>query len=124
MTGRRHLRVVPAPPPAAADELEQEFVRLVESVAGAWVEVAEASAAILVWADAFRRAQSFDTEKLREALAKTDLDTFFGHIKFSKAGNNIAKPMVLRQIQDGKYAVVAPTKVAAQPIEFPRKVGE
>ena len=87
-------------------------------------QVAEASAAILVWADAFRRAQSFDTEKLRDALAKTDLDTFFGHIKFSKAGNNIAKPMVLRQIQDGDYVVVAPTKVAAEPVEFPRKVDE
>jgi branched-chain amino acid transport system substrate-binding protein len=87
-------------------------------------QVAEASAAILVWADAFRRAQSFDTEKLRDALARTDLATFFGHIKFSKAGNNIAKPMVLRQVQDGEYVVVAPTKVAAEPIEFPRKVGE
>jgi branched-chain amino acid transport system substrate-binding protein len=87
-------------------------------------QVAEASAAIQVWADAFRRAQSFDTEKLRDALARTDIDTFFGHVRFSKAGNNIAKPMVLRQIQDGKYVVVAPTKYAAEPVEFPRKVGE
>ena len=61
-----------------------------------------AAAPILVWADAFKRAQSFDTEKLREALAATDLETFFGHIKFGPAGNNIAKPMVLRQIQDGE----------------------
>lgn len=87
-------------------------------------QVAEASAAILVWADAFERAQSFDTERLRDALAKTDLDTFFGHIKFSKAGNNIAKPMVLRQIKDGDYVVVAPTKYAAEPVVFPRELAQ
>ena len=38
-----------------------------------------------------------------------------------KAGNNIAKPMVLRQIQDGKYNVVAPSKWASHPVNFPRK---
>jgi branched-chain amino acid transport system substrate-binding protein len=84
-------------------------------------QTAQASAAVEIWADAFKRAQSFDTEKLRDALAKTDLDTFYGHIKFSTAGNNISKPMVLRQIQGGKYVVVAPTKYASEPVEFPRK---
>ena len=84
-------------------------------------QVAQASAVIQIWADAFRRAQSFDTAKLRNALARTNMQTFYGHIKFSKAGNNIAKPMVLRQIQNGKYVVVAPTKYASTPVEFPRK---
>lgn len=108
----------------SAMDYNQAFLKAYPEYDNVPYQVAEASAAILVWADAFRRAQSFDTEKLRDALAKTDLDTFFGHIKFSKAGNNIAKPMVLRQVQDGKYVVVAPTKVAAEPVEFPRKVGE
>jgi branched-chain amino acid transport system substrate-binding protein len=84
-------------------------------------QVAQASAVIEIWADALRRAQSLDTEKLRDALAATDMDTFYGHIKFSAAGNNIAKPMVLRQIQDGKYVVVAPTKYASEPVVYPRK---
>ena len=84
-------------------------------------QTAQASAVIEIWADAFRRAQSLDTEKLRDALAATDMETFYGHIKFSKAGNNIAKPMVLRQIQNDKYVVVAPTKYAADPVEYPRK---
>ena len=74
-------------------------------------QAAQASAAVQVWADAFKRAQSFDTEKLRDTIAATDLDTFYGQIKFWPAGNNIAKPMVLRQIQDGKYNVVAPSQV-------------
>jgi branched-chain amino acid transport system substrate-binding protein len=84
-------------------------------------QVAQGSAAILVWADAFKRAQTMDTEKLRDALAATEMQTFYGNIKFSPEGNNIAKPMVLRQIQDGKYVVVAPTKYAADPVVYPRK---
>jgi branched-chain amino acid transport system substrate-binding protein len=82
---------------------------------------AQASAAVMVWIDAFERADSFDTEKLREALANTNMKTFYGGIKFSEAGNNTAKPMVLRQIQDGKFNVVAPSKWASHPVEWPRK---
>lgn len=84
-------------------------------------QVAQASAVIEIWANAFERAQSLDPQKLRDALAATDLETFYGHIKFGPAGNNVAKPMVLRQIQNGKYVVVAPTKYAADPVEYPRK---
>jgi len=84
-------------------------------------QVAQASAVIEIWADAFRRAGSLDTEKLRDALAKTEMETFYGHIKFSEVGNNIAKPMVLRQIQGGNYVVVAPTKYASEPVVYPRK---
>jgi len=60
---------------------------------------------------------------VRDAIAATDMKTFYGGIKFSEAGNNTAKPMVLRQIQDGKYNVVAPSKWASHPVEFPRKAG-
>lgn len=85
-------------------------------------QLAQASAAVMVWKDAFERANSFDTEKIRNALADTDLQTFYGSIKFSKAGNNVAKPMVLRQVQDGKLNVVAPTNWASHKVVFPRKV--
>lgn len=84
-------------------------------------QTAQATAVIEIWADAFRRAQSFDTERLRDALAATDMETFYGRVKFSPAGNNIGKPMVLRQIQNGKYVVVAPSQYASTPVEYPRK---
>ena len=84
-------------------------------------QAAQASAVIQIWADAFRRAQSLDPQKLRDALAATDMETFYGHIKFGPRGNNIAKPMVLRQIQNDKYVVVSPIKYASGKIEFPRK---
>jgi branched-chain amino acid transport system substrate-binding protein len=80
-------------------------------------QAAQASAAVVVWKDAFERAQSFDTERLRDAIAATDLQTFYGPIKFGPQGNNIAKPMVLRQIQDGEYNVVAPAKWASHKLE-------
>ena len=83
---------------------------------------AQAAAAVLVWKEAFERANSFDKEKVREAIARTEMMTFYGGIKFSKAGNNIAKPMVLRQIQDGKYVVVAPSKWASHKVQHPRPV--
>jgi branched-chain amino acid transport system substrate-binding protein len=81
-------------------------------------QAAQASAAVQVWKDAFERAQSFDTEKLRDALAATKMQTFYGPIDFGPAGNNIAKPMVLRQIQDGEYNVVAPSKFASHKLEY------
>ena len=84
-------------------------------------QAAQASAAVLVWKEAFETANSFDTEKLRGVISATEMSTFYGNIKFSEVGNNIAKPMVLRQIQDGKLNVVAPSKWASHPVDWPRK---
>ena len=83
-------------------------------------QTAQASAAVYVFKDAFERAGTLDKEAIRDALTETDLATFYGQIKFSEAGNNIAKPMVLRQIQDGKYNVVAPSAFASHELNWPR----
>jgi branched-chain amino acid transport system substrate-binding protein len=84
-------------------------------------QTAQASAAVYVFKDAFERAGSLDKEAVRDAISATDLSTFYGQIKFSAAGNNIAKPMVLRQIQDGEYNVVAPSAFASHEVNWPRK---
>jgi len=83
-------------------------------------QAAESSAAIMVYVDAFKRAGSLDKEAVRDAIAATDMQTFYGNIKFDSTGKNIAKPMVLRQIVDGKYQVVAPTKWATDDLVHPR----
>ena len=83
-------------------------------------QTAQASAAVYVFKDAFERAGTLDKEAVRDALTETDLATFYGQIKFSEAGNNIAKPMVLRQIQDGQYNVVAPSAFASHALNWPR----
>ncbi len=83
-------------------------------------QTAQASAAVYVFADAFQRAGSLDKDAVRDALAETDMMTFYGGVKFSEAGNNVAKPMVLRQIQNGEYKVVAPSDFAAAELVWPR----
>ena len=83
-------------------------------------QAAESTAAVLVYVDAIKRANSFDTEKVRDALAATKLQTFYGWVDFDETGKNIAKPMVLRQIQKGKFVPVAPSKFAAGEVIFPK----
>ncbi len=84
-------------------------------------QAAESTAAVLVYADAFERAGSLDPEKVRDAIAATDLNTIFGPIKFDATGKNVAKQMVMYQVQKGAYRVVAPARWAESPIEWPRK---
>jgi len=85
-------------------------------------QAAESTASVLVFADALQRAGSIDPQKVRDAISKTDMMTFFGPIKFDETGKNTAKPMVLYQVQHGDYKVVFPTKWAESKIVYPRKV--
>ena len=87
-------------------------------------QAAESSAALLVFKDAFERANSFDQKKVRDALAATDMQTFYGNIKFAPGGQNVSKPMVLFQVicdSSGKCEnkVVAPLKWASAKLVHP-----
>jgi branched-chain amino acid transport system substrate-binding protein len=82
-------------------------------------QAAESTAAVLVFVDAFNRCQCFETEKLRDAIAATQMETFYGNIKFDKTGKNIAKPMILYQVRKGEYQVVAPSKWSEAKVKFP-----
>jgi branched-chain amino acid transport system substrate-binding protein len=86
-------------------------------------QAAESSAALLVYKDAFERANSFDRDKVRDALKATDMQTFYGNIKFGPGGNNIAKPMILFQVRckgdTCENKVVAPTKWASDKLVHP-----
>lgn len=81
---------------------------------------AQSSAALLTFADAFERAGTLDTEAVRDAIAATRMETFFGPIDFDETGRNPAKTMVLLQILDGEYKVIAPTGWATDKLVFPR----
>ncbi len=83
-------------------------------------QAAESSAAVLVYVNAIQRAGSFDTEKVRDAIAATEMETFYGKVDFDDTGKNIAKPMVLRQIQNGEYVPVAPSQFATHKVIYPR----
>jgi branched-chain amino acid transport system substrate-binding protein len=80
---------------------------------------AQASAAVYVWKEGFEAANSLDKDAVRDAISALEMTTFYGDIKFSEAGNNIAKPMFMRQISaDGTYALVETFK----DVSFPRNV--
>ncbi len=83
-------------------------------------QAAESAAAVMVFADALTRAGTTDKAAVRDALAATDMQTFYGNIKFDETGKNIAKPMVLYQVQNGEFKVVAPTKWASSEVNYPR----
>tara|TARA_B100001540_G_scaffold317374_1_gene350290 strand:- start:234 stop:2645 length:2412 start_codon:yes stop_codon:yes gene_type:complete len=86
-------------------------------------QAAESSAALLVFKDAFERANSLDKDKVRDALAKTDIETFYGNIKFDSTGKNIAKPMAVFQVRCDSTKcfnkVVAPTKWSSVKLVHP-----
>jgi branched-chain amino acid transport system substrate-binding protein len=104
----------------SADEYAKTFEK--EFKYSAPYQAAESTASVLVFADAFPRAGSLDPQKVRDAIAQTDMMTFFGPIKFDETGKNTGKPMVLYQVQHGDYKVIFPTKWAAAKIVYPRKV--
>lgn len=99
----------------------EDFAKLFEKTYGYAppYQAAESAAAVLVFKDAFERANSFDKKKVRDAIAATEMQTFYGNVKFDATGKNIAKPMVLYQVQDGEYKVVSPPKWASSKLRWP-----
>ncbi|HSO93536.1 MAG TPA: amino acid ABC transporter substrate-binding protein [Candidatus Dormibacteraeota bacterium] len=81
--------------------------------------VAESTAACLAFQKALENAGSLDPTKVRDALVKLDVMTFFGQIKFDDRGINIYKPMVVEQIQKGVHYTVYPPEVANGKPQYP-----
>jgi branched-chain amino acid transport system substrate-binding protein len=72
----------------------------------------EAYSALLVAAEAIKKANSTDPKAIREALKQLDLpETAFGPIKFDSTGQN-HHPVLITQVQGGQYKVVWPAGAA------------
>jgi branched-chain amino acid transport system substrate-binding protein len=84
---------------------------------------AEATAACLAMVLAVRNAGSTDADKVRDALARLDEQSFFGPLKFNNRGENITKPMSVVQIQNGKLVTVWPADQAAGRLVWPAARG-
>jgi branched-chain amino acid transport system substrate-binding protein len=72
--------------------------------------------------DALERAGSMDREKVRDALASTNLADHIlpqGPIKFDDSGEDINASPALIQVQNGKPVVVGPAKYAEAKPVFP-----
>ena len=76
---------------------------------------AEAFSALLVAADALKRADSYGPEDIRKALAVTDIVTPFGPVKFTDYGKyqrQNSLPTQVLQIVNGKFECVWPQEHA------------
>jgi branched-chain amino acid transport system substrate-binding protein len=85
--------------------------------------------AILIAADAFRRAQAVEPKALAEAIRQTNIPstervTFGGAIKFNAKGQVEDNRSVVLQNLDGKPTVVLPREYAEGKLVFPMpKIG-
>lgn len=82
---------------------------------------AEAYASVHVLADALKRARELTPQGLREALAKTNLMTAFGPVRFTSYGNKKQQntlPTYLVQWQKGVLETVWPAIIATKPFLY------
>lgn len=79
----------------------------------------QSTAALQVYQRAIEKAGSLDPQKVRDALAQTDIMTAYGPVRFNAKGQNIAKGMSVIQIQGGKPVVVFPTDGAKARFIYP-----
>ena len=80
---------------------------------------AAATAACLTLEVAIERANSTLPQWVRDALAVTDLNTFFGQIKFDDRGANAVKPVYVEQVQSGRTVLIWPPEVATARPRYP-----
>ncbi len=79
---------------------------------------AEAYASVYVVADALKRAKELTPQAIREALAKTNMMTAFGPVRFTSHGNKTQQnllPTYVVQWQKGVLETVWPAIIATKP---------
>jgi branched-chain amino acid transport system substrate-binding protein len=79
-----------------------------------------AYAAVQILADAISRAGSLDRDKIRDAIAATDMATVAGPVKFNADGTGQVIT-VINQWQDGKQVLVWPSDQAPVKVSYPAK---
>lgn len=72
---------------------------------------ASCAAAAVVLQNAIEKAGSTDRKKVRDALATTDISTFYGPVKFSANGMNQVRDLPIIQVQDKQIKVIAPADI-------------
>jgi branched-chain amino acid transport system substrate-binding protein len=79
-----------------------------------------AYAAVQILADAVARANSLDRDKIRDAIAATDMTTVIGPVKFNPDGTGQVVT-IINQWQDGKQQLIWPADQAGGQVAYPAK---
>jgi branched-chain amino acid transport system substrate-binding protein len=79
----------------------------------------QSSAALEVYYKAIKLAGSLDRTRVRNAIAKVRLRSFYGNVCFNAKGQEGCKSMGIAQIQGGKPVVVWPARFAQRKLIYP-----
>jgi branched-chain amino acid transport system substrate-binding protein len=79
----------------------------------------QSSAALEVYYKAIKQVGSLDRQKVRNAIAKIHLRSFYGNVCFNDKGEENCKSMGIAQIQGGHPVVVWPAKYAQRKLIYP-----
>lgn len=79
----------------------------------------QSAAALEVFMDAIERAGTLEHDAVRDAIAETDFESFYGPIRFNEQGQNIGKGMPVVQIHDGEPVIVWPQEFAEEELVYP-----
>jgi branched-chain amino acid transport system substrate-binding protein len=102
---------------AGSKEFDEAFEKLTGTHPA--YHATEAYVALLVAADAIKRARSAEPKAIADAIRATKLDTAFGPIQFDAKGQN-AHPVLITQVQDGRYKLIWPADSAeSRPVPMP-----
>jgi branched-chain amino acid transport system substrate-binding protein len=74
---------------------------------------ASAAAALVTLQKAIEKAGTLDKAKVRDALAATDIVTFYGPVKFGANGMNGGRDLPIVQVQGGKVVPLFPAAIKA-----------
>jgi branched-chain amino acid transport system substrate-binding protein len=80
---------------------------------------ASASTVGLIFQHALEQAGVIDSQKVRDAIASSDFETFFGPIRFDAKGMSIALDPPVMQIQNAKHVAIHPASIAESKLIYP-----
>lgn len=103
----------------SSEAITRDFVKGFEARAGFPADMVAASAhtAVLVMAEALRKAGAGDKAALRDAIASSSVDASTGHISFNTLGE-VRKDVQVQVVKDGawrRYAVISDPELLAPP---------
>ena len=76
-------------------------------------------ACVQILAAALAKAGAPDREKVRDAIAATDMTTVIGPVKFRPDGTGVVKAGLFAQWINGKQELVWPKEYATAPLAYP-----
>jgi branched-chain amino acid transport system substrate-binding protein len=82
---------------------------------------AAAAGAGIVMQQAITDAGALDPVKIRDAISRLDISTFFNRVKFNDRGANVLATSAVAQVRDGKPLLVWPKDLQVAPVQYPRR---